>query len=96
MKQVVRPWREEIQRLEQAEKQLEGGWSSPSLSATCPVAEAEMEDLWPPWVSGEKLLTPQLLKVGEELEWALAVAFPVAADSGRHLNELSGDQAVLG
>ena len=95
MKQVVGPWRKEFQRLEQAEKQLEEGWRSLSMSATCPVAEAEREDPWLPWVSGERLLTPQLLEVGEELEWALAAAFPVAAASGRHSNELSVGQAVL-
>ena len=83
---MVRPWREEIERLVTAEKRLEGGWSSPFLSATCPVAESEREDPGPPWVWGEKLLTPQLLEVGEELEWASAVAFPMAAASGRHLD----------
>ena len=55
-----------------------------------------MEGSWPPSVLGEKLLTPWLPEVGEELEQALAAAFPVAAVFGLHLGGLSGDQAVLG
>ena len=96
MKQEVGPQREEIQRLEQAWKRLEGGSCSPSLLATCPVAETATEGSWPPSVLGEKLLTPRLPEVGEELEQALAAAFPVAAAFGLHSGGLSGDQAVLG
>ena len=55
-----------------------------------------MEGSWPPSVLGEKLLTQRLPEVGEELEQALAAAFPVAAAFGLHLGGLSGDQAVLG
>ena len=82
--------------MEQAWKRLEGVLCSLPLSATCPVAMAETEGLWPPLVWGEKLLTPWLPEVGEELEQALAAAFPVAAAFGLHSGGLSGDQAVLG
>ena len=57
---------------------------------------AETEGWRLPLVWGEKLLTLWLPEVGEELERALAAAFPAAAAFGLHLGESSGDQAVLG
>ena len=47
-------------------------------------------------MKGEKLLTPRLTEVGEELARALAAAFPVAAVFGLHSGESSVVQAVLG